>query len=183
METTQLSKNRITLRISKFNTVLGTMIAIGDDRALYLLEFDDKQGLEQELQTLCKNARADIIPGNTGPIDSIKAELQSYFNGTTTNFITPVQILGSQFQKCVWQELARIPYGQTKSYRDQAETIGNKKAYRAVASANASNRLAIIIPCHRVINSNGNLGGYSGGLARKEWLINHEKKHLAALIA
>jgi AraC family transcriptional regulator of adaptative response/methylated-DNA-[protein]-cysteine methyltransferase len=181
METTQLSKDRVALKMSKLSTVLGPMIAIGDDRALYLLEFDDKQGLDQELETLCKNTRADIITGNTSSIHSIEAEMADYFKGSLTRFRTPIQILGSPFQRRAWQELTRIPYGQTKSYRDQAEAIGNKKAYRAVASANASNRFAIIIPCHRVINSNGNLGGYSGGLARKEWLIRHEKKYSGTL--
>jgi AraC family transcriptional regulator of adaptative response/methylated-DNA-[protein]-cysteine methyltransferase len=177
METIQ----RTTLKISRFSTVLGTMVAIGDNSALYLLEFDDKQGLEQELDRLCRNIRADIITGSASSLASIEAELKDYFNGTLTSFRTPLQILGSPFQKQAWQELASIPYGQTKSYREQAEAIGNKRAYRAVASANASNRFAIVIPCHRVINSNGNLGGYSGGLARKEWLIGHEKKYSVAL--
>ncbi len=84
--------------------------------------------------------------------------------------------MGSPFQIKVWQELLRIPYGQTRSYTKQAETIGQPTAFRAVASANGANQIAIVIPCHRIINLDGNLGGYGGGIVRKKWLIEHEQK-------
>lgn len=84
--------------------------------------------------------------------------------------------MGSPFQKLVWEELISIPYGQTRTYAEQAAAIGKYKAYRAVANANGANQIAIVIPCHRIINSNGDIGGYGGGITRKQWLINHEKQ-------
>ena len=107
----------------------------------------------------------------------IENELRFYFEGTLTEFKTPTHLLGSPFQQLVWRELLRIPCGQTRSYLEQAGAIGRHKAYKAVANANGANQLAVIIPCHRIINSNGSLGGYGGGLARKQWLLDHEQQH------
>ncbi len=164
------------LKAAWLDTPLGPMIAISDDEALYLLEFVDRRGLEREVERLKVKTKAVIIPGSTTPIEQIESELQGYFNGSLQQFKTPLHLLGSPFQKLVWQELMRIPYGQTRSYGEQAEAIGNQKAYRAVANANGANQLAIIIPCHRIINSNGDLGGYGGGISRKKWLIDFEKQ-------
>lgn len=164
------------LKASWLDTKLGPMMAIADDEDLYLLEFVEKSGLEREVQRLGFKTRAAIIPGSTDPIESIVFELQSYFEGTLTKFKTPIHLLGSPFQRLVWEELMRIPYGQTQTYATQAENIGKSTAYRAVANANGANQIAIVIPCHRVINSNGNLGGYGGGIMRKQWLIDHEKQ-------
>lgn len=156
-------------------TLLGPMVAIGDEDALYLLEFVDRRGLEREVERLRLKTFCPIIPGVTDPIRSIEAELKAYFEGTLTDFKTPLHLLGSPFQKRVWEELIRIPYGVTRSYADQATAIGKQSAYRAVANANEANQIAIVIPCHRIINSNGDLGGYGGCIIRKQWLINHEK--------
>ncbi len=156
-----------------FDTPLGSMLAIADEDALYLLEFVEKRGLGREVERL--RAKFDIITGVTHPITSIEAELQAYFNGRLQQFKTPIRLFGSPFQKLVWQELMNIPYGETGSYATQAQAIGKQTAYRAVANANGANQLAIIIPCHRIINSNGDLGGYGGGIERKQWLIDHEK--------
>lgn len=166
------------LKTSWFDTELGPMIAISDDEALYLLEFVDRRGLEREIERLRRKLKAAIIPGKAGPICSIEAEIQAYFKGTLTEFKTPLRLLGSPFQKLVWEELMRIPYGETRTYAAEALAIGKASAFRAVANANGANQLAIIIPCHRIINSNGDLGGYGGGLARKQWLIDHEKRHV-----
>ena len=166
-----------TLKSCHLNTPLGQMIAIADEQALYLLEFVDCRGLEREIEKLRILTNATIIPGNTAPIESIKTELTSYFNGTLKKFKTPIHILGTPFQKSVWNALQNIPYGQTKSYAEQAKNIGNTLAHRAVANANDCNQLAIIIPCHRIINSNGKLGGYGGGIHRKQWLLTFEKQH------
>ena len=87
-------------------------------------------------------------------------------------------MVGSSFQQTVWKELIKIPYGETRSYAMQSITIGNPKATRAVANANGANQLAIIIPCHRIIRNNGELGGYGGGVHRKKWLIDHEKGNI-----
>jgi AraC family transcriptional regulator of adaptative response/methylated-DNA-[protein]-cysteine methyltransferase len=153
------------------------MVAISDDVGLYLLEFVDRRGLEREVEKLRRTTGAAILPGTTDPIQSITGELQAYFAGTLRAFQTPLHLLGSPFQRLVWEELMRIPYGQTRSYASQAAAMGKASAYRAVANANGANQLAIVIPCHRIINSNGDVGGYGGGVARKQWLIEHEQRH------
>lgn len=169
-------KNPKLLNTSWIDTPLGPMIAVGDNQHLYLLEFVDRRGLELEVERLRIKIKAKIIPGTNKSLESIKKELEKYFNGKLINFKTPIFTIGSEFQKKVWQELQKIPPGETVSYAKLAKKIGNPKACRAVANANGANQLSIIIPCHRVINSDGKLGGYGGGLSRKEWLLNHEKK-------
>lgn len=166
------------LKASWLDSVLGPMIAIADDNFLYLLEFANRRGLEREVERMRLRQKAAIIPGETSPIKSIQKELALYFAGKLKDFKTPLYLMGSDFQKQAWQALCEIPYGQTRSYRQQAEAIGNERAFRAVANANGANQLAIIIPCHRIINSNGDLGGYGGGVTRKQWLIDHEKKYV-----
>ncbi len=163
------------LKASWLDTPLGPMLAIGDDKALYLLEFVDRRGLEREIELLRKKTRSAIIPGSCDPILSIKQELNEYFQGKLEVFKTQISSLGTPFQKLVWEELKKIPFGKTRSYADIARFIGNPSAYRAVARANGANCLALIIPCHRVVNTDGELGGYGGGIARKKWLIAHEK--------
>ncbi|RNB87258.1 bifunctional transcriptional activator/DNA repair protein Ada [Brevibacillus fluminis] len=172
---TQLGNQQI-LKASWLDTRLGPMIAIADEEVLYLLEFIDRRGLEREVERLRRKTKSAVIPGNTQPIHSIESELEDYFEGRLTEFRTPLRLLGSPFQKKVWEQLQKIPPGQTISYADIAVAIGKPGAYRAVAQANAANQLAIVIPCHRVINSNGDLGGYGGGISRKRWLLGHEKK-------
>ncbi|UHA73433.1 bifunctional transcriptional activator/DNA repair enzyme AdaA [Paenibacillus sp. 481] len=164
------------LKASWLDTPLGPMVAIADDEALYLLEFVDRRGLEREVERLRQRTKSAIIPGYTQPIHSIEHELNQYFDGKLTHFLTPVCYLGSPFQQKVWEQLRQIPIGETRSYLELATTIGRPTAFRAVAQANGANQLAIMVPCHRVINSNGDLAGYGGGIARKQWLINHEKQ-------
>lgn len=168
--------NQDILKASWLDTPLGPMIAVANEKALYLLEFVDRRGLERGIERLRQKTRAAIIPGRSKPIDSIEQELQLYFKGKLRSFQTSLFLIGSPFQKHVWEELLRIPIGETRSYAEIAAAIGKPSAFRAVALANGANQFAIIIPCHRVINTNGELGGYGGGLTRKKWLINHEKK-------
>lgn len=165
------------LKAAWLDTPLGPMIAIADEYALYLLEFVDRRGLEREIEKLRIKTKAAIIPGSNAPLKSIATELKFYFAGSLKEFKTTLRLLGSPFQQRVWQELIRIPYGETRSYLAQAMAIGKQSAYRAVANANGANQLAIVIPCHRIINSNGELGGYGGGIARKKWLIEHEQRN------
>jgi len=164
------------LNAAWLDTPLGPMLAVADDAALHLLEFAERKNLEQEIKRLRYTTKAGIIPGKNTPITMIENELKDYFDGKITVFETPLFLLGSDFQKLVWEELQKIPMGQTRSYAQLATAIGRSSAYRAVARANSTNHLAIIIPCHRIINSNNELGGYASGVARKEWLINHEKR-------
>jgi AraC family transcriptional regulator of adaptative response/methylated-DNA-[protein]-cysteine methyltransferase len=169
--------NTKVLKASWLDTPLGPMIAIADDEALYLLEFVDRRGLEREVERLREKTKSAIIPGVTALIESIENELKFYFAGQLKEFKTPLYFLGSSFQKNVWRALQEISYGETRSYSDIAKAVGNPPAVRAVARANGANQLALIIPCHRVINLNGEIGGYGGGVARKKWLIDHEKKN------
>ncbi len=138
------------------------MVAVANDEFLYLLEFADRCNLDQ---------RIHIPTGRTKPLDSLQEELTQYFAGNLQTFKTPVHLTGTPFQICVWEELQKIPYGTTISYAVLATKIGKPSAFRAVAGANGANKLAIVIPCHRVIYANGALGGYSGGLARKPQLL------------
>jgi AraC family transcriptional regulator of adaptative response/methylated-DNA-[protein]-cysteine methyltransferase len=172
----KIDENHV-LKATWLDTRLGPMIAIADEHALLLLEFIDRRGLEREIERLRIKTKSAIIPARTASIDLIESELAQYFNGALTKFTTPINPIGSPFQKQVWQALQEIPYGETCSYLDLAKSINKPSAVRAIAQANGANQLAIIIPCHRVINSNGELGGYGGGLSRKQWLIQHEKHH------
>ena len=164
------------LKAAWIDTPLGPMIAVADDDYLYLLEFVDRCGLETELIRLREKNKSSIIPGRTAIIECIEAELGQYFSGTLDIFQTPLMRQGTPFQISVWDALQQIPPGQTCSYSDIAVAIGNPKGVRAVARANGANQLAIVIPCHRVIAADGTLSGYGGGIARKQWLINHEMK-------
>jgi len=162
------------LKAAWLETPLGPMLCIADDKALYLLIFGGRLKLEQHANQLRQKLKAAIIPGETAITTQLKKELNEYFDGKRTIFNTPIKLLGTDFQQQVWQTLMAIPVGETRSYRDIAVAVGNPKGYRAVARANATNRVVLLIPCHRVINANGNLGGYGCGLNRKEWLLNHE---------
>lgn len=169
------SKNHKTLFKTFFETPLGQMLAIADEQVLYLLEFTDCKGLDREIDHLMRNTRANIILGQTAPLISIQHELVDYFKGNLIEFQTPTLFTGTSFQAKVWEYLKQIPFGETRSYSEIAQAIVRPTAFRAVANANGANQLAIIIPCHRVINANGKLGGYAGGLSRKKWLLDLEK--------
>jgi AraC family transcriptional regulator of adaptative response/methylated-DNA-[protein]-cysteine methyltransferase len=158
------------------DTPLGPMIAVADDDALYLLEFADRRGLARQIARLRDRARAGIAPGRTAPIAQIEAELAAYFEGRSMGFATPLARLGSPFQCAVWEALLAIPPGRTQSYADLACVIGRPQAVRAAAQANGANPFAIVVPCHRVIAADGALCGYGGGLARKRWLLDHERR-------
>ena len=170
------------LKVSRLDTPLGAMAAIASDDALYLLEFVDRSGLERKVERLRQRTKCAISPGISAPIASIEQELASWFAGTLRAFKTPLLLLGTSFQQSAWQALCRIPYGETCSYLEQAAAIGKPSATRAVANANGANQLVIVIPCHRIINTNGGLGGYGGGIARKRWLIEHEKQQLIGVV-
>lgn len=170
-------KQRQILQASCLDTPLGPMVAIASEDALYLLEFVDRRELERKVERLGQRTKSAIIPGTNAPIVSIEQELKAWFDGTLKTFKTPLFLLGSPFQKSVWEALCLIPYGETRSYLQQATMLCSPSACRAVANANGANQIAIVIPCHRIINSNGELGGYGGGIVRKQWLIAHEKQY------
>jgi AraC family transcriptional regulator of adaptative response/methylated-DNA-[protein]-cysteine methyltransferase len=160
------------------DTPLGPMTAIADEHSLHLLEFVDRRGLEREIERLRLRQKAGIAPGRTAPIEQIEEELAEYFAGRSMLFKTPLARAGSPFQNAVWDALLTIPPGETWSYAQLARTVGRPQAVRAAGTANGANQLAIVIPCHRVINTSGELGGYAGGLPRKRWLLEHERRAL-----
>lgn len=168
------NETRAPLLIDWIDTPLGPMIAICDDTHLYLLEFTVRKNMQRQLERLSKVHQRAIVPGRTAITDQITRELSRYFDGTLTRFETPLALAGTDFQKLVWKALCDIPFGETRSYTELAEAVGNEKAVRAVASSNANNGLALIVPCHRVIAKGGGLGGYAGGVEKKDWLLAHE---------
>ncbi|KAA3617558.1 MAG: methylated-DNA--[protein]-cysteine S-methyltransferase [Calditrichaeota bacterium] len=171
------SKDKKVINIVRFSTKLGMMFACATEDKLYLLEFSDRKMLEQEFQDLSKTMDAVILPGSNKILDQVQTELEEYFDGNRKEFTVPLCTPGTPFQQTVWEVLQEIPYGETWSYQNQSNKLNKPKAVRAVAAANGQNRIAIIIPCHRVIGSNGQLTGYAAGLAKKKWLLEHEKQH------
>ncbi|BDR56802.1 methylated-DNA--[protein]-cysteine S-methyltransferase [Xylocopilactobacillus apis] len=169
------NKNFTPLFYSILKTKLGPMIVITDNHAVYLLEFVDRKGLESEIHNFKKRLKAKILPRKISIVNELEHELNEYFSTGKSIFTVPIKMTGTNFQIKVWQELQKIPTGETISYQELAVRIGNKNASRAVARANSTNKIALIIPCHRVINSNGNIGGYAGGIERKKWLLVNEK--------
>jgi len=168
------AKNVITS--TRITTPLGPMLAAATDEGICLLEFTDRKALETELRDLQQKLNAVILPGNHPNLELLQTQLAEYFTGKRTNFDLPLVTPGTAFQQQVWSALQEIPYGETRSYKMQAERVGNPKGVRAVATANGCNRIAIVIPCHRVIGSDGSLTGYAGGIWRKQWLLEHEAK-------
>lgn len=163
------------IRVNRLLTPLGPMIVAADEEQLYLLEFADRKMLETQFSRLSKITGQEIFPGETDVMKTTQAQLDEYFEGTRKDFDLPLFIQGTEFQDLVWNELLNIEYGSTCSYEAIATKIDKPSAQRAVGKANGDNRLAIVIPCHRVIRQNGELSGYGGGIRRKEWMLEHEK--------
>ncbi len=172
----KLSRDQSIIDLCRIETPLGTMIACATEQGVCLLEFTDRKMLETELKTLAKMLNAHILPGPNVHFQRLKQELEQYFSGTLKQFSVPLFSPGTNFQQEVWEQLRQIPYGETRSYSQQAVAINKHSAIRAVASANGMNRLCILIPCHRVIGADGSLTGFGGGLWRKRWLLELESQ-------
>ena len=172
------SKDKKIVNITRLETPLGTMFACAVEQGICLLEFTDRRMLETELKALTKVLNANIIQGANRHFDLLKQQLDEYFEGKRKEFTVPLYTPGTEFQESVWKELQNIPYGSTRSYKQQAAALQKPEAVRAVANANGMNRISIIIPCHRVIGNDGSLTGYGGGLWRKKWLLDMEKKNV-----
>lgn len=170
------SKENLVILSRKILTPLGPMIAGASNKGICLLEFTDRVRIDKQLQKLEELFQAKLTPGESSYLDKLENQLQEYFQHKRTDFSLPLDIPGSPFQKKVWQALQKIPYGETRSYQEQAELINNPKAIRALGKANGDNRIAIIIPCHRVIGKKGDLRGYAGGLWRKKYLLEWENE-------
>lgn len=172
------SKTQNIVDLMRLETPLGTMVACATDKGICLLEFTDRKMLETELKHLAKSLNATIVQGHNKHFDLLKTELTKYFEGNLKEFTLPLDMIGTDFQKKVWNMLLKIPYGTTLSYLQQAHAINNPTAVRAVANANGMNKISIIVPCHRVIGTDGSLTGYGGGLWRKKRLLELEAKVL-----
>ncbi len=162
---------------TKIETELGIMIAGAVDEGICLLEFSDRRMLNTEYKDLAKYFKTTIEEGENKHFEKLRKQLMEYFEGILKEFSVTLVTPGTIFQQAVWKELRNIPYGTTRSYQEQSVALGKPDSIRAVANANGMNRISIIIPCHRVIGSDGHLTGYGGGLKRKKWLIDHEKKY------
>jgi AraC family transcriptional regulator of adaptative response/methylated-DNA-[protein]-cysteine methyltransferase len=164
------------VRIARILTPLGPMVAGATDDGVCLLEFADRRMVETQIGRIQKALTARALPGASPHVARLEVELADYFRGTRRTFTVPLVTAGTPFQESVWAALRAIPYGETRSYKDQAAAIERPEAVRAVARANGDNRIAILIPCHRVIGKGGQLVGYGGGLWRKKHLLDLERQ-------
>ncbi|MCG7530146.1 methylated-DNA--[protein]-cysteine S-methyltransferase [Psychrobium sp. MM17-31] len=165
--------------IDRLTTPIGPMFVCATAQGVCLIEFVDRKNLKQEFEELQQRLDGVMMAGENEHIKQAKAELAEYFAGSRQQFDLTLYTPSTAFRESVWQGLRELEYGTTTSYLQQAVKLGNEKAIRAVASANGQNRIAIVIPCHRVIGKDGSLTGYAGGLARKKWLLEHEAKFLS----
>ena len=171
------ARTRSPMFAERIDTPLGAMIAVADDEGLRLLEFIDRRATERELSILRKRLRTNVVPGEHRHLRAARQQLNDYFSGQSLDFHIPLAPVGSNFQLRAWKILRSIPVGQTRSYSWMAKRLGDGNARRAVGRANGTNMISIIIPCHRVIRADGRLCGYGGGLWRKKWLLDHERRH------
>lgn len=167
------SGNRV-IAVTMMPTPLGPVMAGAMEEGICLLEFMDREAPDIQIGELRKALKAELMPGSSKFFEPLKRELDEYFAGKRKEFDLPLVLLGTEFQKDVWRALMAIPYGRTRSYQEQALSIGKPAAVRAVAAANGENRISIIVPCHRVIGKDGSLTGYGGGLWRKRYLLDLE---------
>lgn len=172
---TKLDTRADVLRVRWLATPLGPLLAAASEQGIALCEFVDRRALEAQIATLRRRVGLAVVPGDHRHLDALERELESYFARRSLAFRVPLHAPGTPFQERVWAALRAIPPGETRSYADVARAIGCTKSVRAVARANGDNRLALLLPCHRVIGSDGALTGYAGGLWRKAWLLAHER--------
>jgi len=154
---------------------LGPLLAGATEEGICLLEFTDRRALEAQFAAIRRCFERPIVPGTNEHLKQLKDELRRYFAGELREFGVPLVFPGSPFQQAVWKQLLQIPYGETRSYEDIAKAVRAPAGQRAVGRANGQNRIAIVIPCHRVVNKDGKLGGYGGGLWRKQLLLDLER--------
>lgn len=163
------------LRVALLETALGPMLAAVSEQAVCQLEFADRRGLEKSYAEMKRRFKLPVVPGENAIMKQLRTELAEYFSGQRKQFTVPMALRGTEFQELVWLELQRIPYGETRSYEAIAKKLSKPSAVRAVARANGTNRIYILIPCHRVVAKDGSLSGYGGGVFRKRQLLELER--------
>jgi len=163
------------LRVTLLDTPIGPMLAAAGSDGLCQLDFADRRGLERSYEEMRRRFALPVIPGDNALLQQLRQELREYFDGVRGEFTVRLKLCGTEFQERVWRELQRIPFGKTVSYDAIANRIGSPTAVRAVARANGTNRICILVPCHRVIAKDGELSGYGGGVWRKRLLLELEK--------
>jgi AraC family transcriptional regulator of adaptative response/methylated-DNA-[protein]-cysteine methyltransferase len=165
------------VRMGWTESPIGPLLLGVTDDGVCLLEFSDRRGLAGQLEALRRRFAAPLVPGAAHDFAALRSQLAEYFAGRRRAFDLPLSPSGTPFQRRVWARLLRIRYGETRSYEDLARAVGRAGAQRAVGQANGRNPIAIVIPCHRVVNKGGRLGGYGGGLWRKRFLLDLERRH------
>ena len=168
-------RNRDCVVLAWLQSPLGPLVAGATEAGVCLLEFTDRRMLPAQFDAVARLFRVPVLPGTNAHLQRLQVELDGYFVGDLCTFSVPLIYPGTPFQRRVWEQLTQIPYGETRSYQDIAAALGDPAAVRAVGRANGQNRLCILFPCHRVVNKNGALGGYGGGLRRKQYLLNLEQ--------
>jgi len=163
--------------LSSIDSPVGKMRIAATDDGICLFDFQYRKSINGIMKRIEMLSGKKFTEGSHPYFKLLQQQIDEYFLGTRKEFDLPLHLVGTPFQKSVWEGLLKIPYGETRSYKQQSIFLGNEKAIRAVATANGENGIAIIIPCHRVIGTNGSLTGYGGGLPRKKWLLDHERKH------
>ena len=163
--------------LNHIDTPVGKMRIGASDEGICLFDFQYRKSIDSIMKRIETLSGKKFTEGEHPYFKLLEQQINEYFLGIRKEFDLPLHLVGTPFQKSVWEGLLQIPYGETRSYKQQSIFLGNEKAIRAVATANGENGIAIIIPCHRVIGTNGSLTGYGGGLQRKKWLLDLERKY------
>ena len=164
-----------TCLVHTIHSPIGPLITAATSAGVCFLEFPGPERLDVQMATLRRYIAGEPVAGMNAHLEQLHAELAAYFAGSLTRFTVPLVTPGTPFEQKVWAELQRIPYGETRSYQEIACAVSGITAQRAVGRANGANRIAIVVPCHRVVNKDGKLGGYGGELWRKEMLLGLER--------
>ncbi len=167
---------------AEIESPIGPLLLGAVGRSLCLVEYADKPRAQKQLRRVGERLGLEAATGSTAALQQAEEELSAYFAGELSVFETLLQLAGTPFQLRVWNELLRIPAGETRSYAAIARSLGDPAATRAVGTANGANPISILVPCHRVVRTGGALGGYGGGLDRKRWLLDHERETSGAAL-
>ncbi|HEV8702199.1 MAG TPA: methylated-DNA--[protein]-cysteine S-methyltransferase [Candidatus Polarisedimenticolia bacterium] len=170
------SREKECVLLAWMKSPLGPLVAGATAAGVCLVEYTDRRMLEAQIGSVRRVFGAPVIPGSNAHLDRLQEEMASYFAGSLRRFSVPLTYPGTPFQGRVWTQLLAVPYGETRSYEEMAAAVGQPRAVRAVGRANGLNRIAIVIPCHRIVNKDGHLCGYGGGLWRKQYLLDLERR-------